>query len=74
MRRAEWPEFDLSRELWAIPRDHMKDNPNAREEHLVPLSRQAIDLLNQIGDLGLSDRYVFPADRGSGRDDARELI
>lgn len=66
MRRAEWSDFDLRRELWTIPRDLMKDNPNAREDHLVPLSRQAIHLIEQIGDLGLSDRYVFPADRGSG--------
>ena len=66
MRRAEWSEFDLGRELWIIPRDRMKDNPNAREEHVVPLSRQVIDLLGQLGDLGLSDSYVFPADRGSG--------
>ena len=66
MRMAEWSEIDLDRAMWTIPRDRMKDNPNAREAHLVPLSRQAVKLLGQIGDLNLSNDYVFPADQGSG--------
>ncbi|TDJ22342.1 MAG: DUF4102 domain-containing protein [Gammaproteobacteria bacterium] len=66
MRGAEWSEFDLKRQTWTISASRMKGNPNAREDQLVPLSKQALTLLSEIETLGLSDHCVFPADPGSG--------
>lgn len=38
---ARWSEIDLEDRMWRIPAERMK----AREPHRVPLSRQAIDIL-----------------------------
>lgn len=56
LRQAEWSEFDLDAGLWLIPADRMK----MRAEHLVPLSRQAMDILREIHPLTNRGRYVFP--------------
>jgi integrase len=55
--RAKWPEFDLERKLWAIPRDRMKRD---RGEHLVPLSMQALAILEELHHLNSSGEYLFP--------------
>lgn len=44
LRLAQWPEFDLQKAVWKIPADRMK----ARAEQQVPLSRQALELLEQV--------------------------
>ena len=41
LRAAEWSEIDLDAALWRIPAARMK----MRDAHLVPLSRQAIEVL-----------------------------
>ena len=38
----------------------MKGNLHAREDHLVPVSAQAVGVLKEIRALRLSDEYVFP--------------
>lgn len=57
MRRAEWSEFDLEAAVWKIPAEKMK----SRQQHSVPLSLQAIDLLNSARALSGDGRYVFPS-------------
>ena len=52
---AEWPEFDLEARLWTIPACRMK----GKREHVVPLSRQAIAVIDQLRSLSGSYRYVF---------------
>jgi tripartite-type tricarboxylate transporter receptor subunit TctC len=37
----EWVEFDLDQAEWRIPAERMK----AREQHIVPLSKQAVAIL-----------------------------
>ncbi|ENA36114.1 hypothetical protein HMPREF1487_05479 [Pseudomonas sp. HPB0071] len=44
LREARWDEFDLSAKLWTIPADRMKK----RRPHTVPLSRQAIEALQEL--------------------------
>jgi integrase len=39
LRHATWAEFNLDATEWRIPGERMK----MREQHVVPLSRQAID-------------------------------
>ena len=57
LRRAEWSEFDLERAVWSIPAEKMK----MRWPHQVPLSRQVLDLLDEIRPLTSHSPYVFPA-------------
>lgn len=44
LRKAEWSEFDLDRAEWRIPAERMK----MREAHIVPLSKQAVELLREL--------------------------
>lgn len=53
---AEWSEFDLENERWDIPAVRMKmDTP-----HIVPLSRQSVEVLRALRLLTGSGRLVFP--------------
>ena len=64
LRKAQWPEIDLEKAEWRIPGERMK----MREQHIVPLSRQAVEILRELEPLtsrGISvkpnaPRYVFP--------------
>jgi len=44
LRLAEWSEFDLEAAQWRVPAQRMKMG----EEHIVPLSSQAVDLLRGV--------------------------
>ena len=55
MRKARWEEIDWQRRIWTIPAQRMKCNPNAREDHVVPLSNQALAVLGGIQKLALSE-------------------
>jgi integrase len=57
LRAAEWSEFDFANAMWRIPAHRMK----MREEHLVPLARQAIEILKELHPLTGDGRFVFPA-------------
>ncbi|MBC2666578.1 tyrosine-type recombinase/integrase [Novosphingobium flavum] len=59
LRYAEWSEIDAEAKVWRIPAEKMK----ARAEHVVPLSRQALDVLAQVRGLTGDGRYVFPSIR-----------
>jgi integrase len=59
LRAAEWKEFDLDRAEWRIPAERMK----MREEHLVPLSTQALQIIRELQALTGDGRYVFPSPR-----------
>ena len=59
LRRAEWAEIDLEAAVWRIPAPKMK----GRQEHVVPLSRQAIALFEAARGLTGDGRYVFPSIR-----------
>lgn len=63
LRRAEWAEIDEPAKLWRIPAAKMK----AREPHLVPLSRQALELLRELRPLSGRGRYLFPSIRTDKR-------
>lgn len=49
-RRARWREVDFETRLWTIPAEHMK----RRIAHKVPLSRQALALLEELKPLTCS--------------------
>jgi integrase len=63
LRRAEWTEFNLDAAEWRIPAERMK----MREQHIVPLSTQAVAILRELHALTGARRYVFPGARTNGR-------
>lgn len=56
LRKAEWHEFDLERAEWRIPAEKMK----MRQPHIVPLSRQAIELLRELHTFTGGRALLFP--------------
>lgn len=60
LRFAKWAEFenlDGDEPLWRIPAERMK----MRRPHLVPLTSQAVGVLQKIRELSLEGDFVFPA-------------
>jgi integrase len=53
---APWSEFDLDEARWTIPAERMKMNT----PHIVPLSRQAVEVLRALKLLTGNGRFVFP--------------
>ena len=65
LRGARWDEFDLEKKVWLIPEERMK----MRAPHLVPLSRQAVAILDELRPITGGCDLVFP-----GRSDRRKPI
>lgn len=63
IRAMEWSEIDLVAGRWEISAEKMK----MRLPHIVPLPRQAVELLAEIQAYTGHGRYVFPSVRGSSR-------
>lgn len=57
LRHAEWREFDVDKAVWVIPAAKTK----MKKEHRVPLSRQALVILNKARTLPGKGRLVFPS-------------
>lgn len=53
---ARWDEIDIERAEWRIPAERMK----MRSPHVVPLSAQAITLLETLKRLSRKSEFVFP--------------
>jgi integrase len=67
LRHAEWQELNLDGDEpeWRIPGPKMK----MREQHIVPLSRQAVAILRDLAPVTGADGagYVFPSNRNAAR-------
>ncbi|GJJ01007.1 integrase [Duganella rhizosphaerae] len=59
LRTAEWREFDLDAAEWRIPAAKMK----MKVEHMVPLARQAVEILRQLHRVTGHGKFVFPSFR-----------
>lgn len=57
VRGARWAEIDRKAALWTIPAERMK----MRQEHRVPLSRQALEVLDRIEVYSGDRELVFPS-------------
>ena len=57
LRKADWSEFDLKHRIWNIPASRMK----MRQDHLVPLPKQAVELLRKLRAFTGPNGFVFPA-------------
>ena len=59
LRHMEWSEIDFDAAEWRIEAQKMKMG----EEHIVPLSRQALELLHELWKFTGHGRYAFPSYR-----------
>ena len=53
---AQWAEFDLNNALWIVPSERMK----MRNEHVVPLTCQALNILTELKTIAGDSRYLLP--------------
>ncbi|HCQ7772620.1 tyrosine-type recombinase/integrase [Enterobacter kobei] len=65
LRGAFWSEFDLEKAVWEIPTERMK----MKRPHLVPLSTQALEIVQQLKVMSGLYPLVFP-----GRNDPRKMM
>lgn len=56
---TRWEEIDLDNAVWDIPDERMKKG----KQHSVPLSTQALELLEIMKPISSKSEYVFPSDR-----------
>ena len=63
LRHMEWAEIDFDTATWEIPANKMK----MKNAHIVPLSRQAIDILRKLQKVTGSGRYAFPSIRSTAK-------
>lgn len=56
LREAPWSEFDFDKKLWFIPAARMKK----RRDHIVPLSKQALEILKELKTISGEYPLVFP--------------
>lgn len=59
LRHAQWEDIDLEAQEWRFIASKTKQN------HIVPLSKQAIEILQEIHPLTGRGRYVFPSVRSN---------
>jgi integrase len=58
---AKWAEFDMEAGRWDIPAERMK----MRTPHIVPLARQALEVLDTLRMLTGQSQWLFPGDRNT---------
>ncbi|APW46845.1 tyrosine-type recombinase/integrase [Rhodoferax antarcticus] len=66
----EWAELDMDAALWTIPSMKMKRikvEKEQGEDHVVPLPKQAVEILSSLQPLTGRGRYVFPGERSHDR-------
>jgi integrase len=63
LRKGEWSEVDIEGAEWRIPASRMK----MREQHIVPLAKQSIEILRELRAVTERSRYVFPSPQSAER-------
>ena len=54
---ARWEDIDLGEKIWLIPAERMK----MKKPHIIPLSKQALTLLELIKPMSGNSEYLFPS-------------
>lgn len=57
LRQAKWEEIDFADKVWRVPPERMK----MKQPHAVPLSRQALYLLQELRAQARTSEFLFPA-------------
>jgi integrase len=63
LRGAEWREFDLEARLWTIPAERMK----MPTPHIVPLTRQALEIIEQLHRINGHRKHLFLSTKGEDK-------
>ncbi|MBP0493061.1 integrase arm-type DNA-binding domain-containing protein [Roseomonas sp. SG15] len=81
MTRMDWAELeglDGPEPFWRIPKERMKGEQDDRHEHLVPLSRQAVEILAAVarvnGRRGKVFRHAWKPAEGMSKDTIGKLL
>jgi len=67
---ARWSEIDFEAKRWDIPAERMK----MKTPHIIPLSRQAIEVLELLKTLTGDSELLFPGDRDSKKSMSNNTI
>ena len=67
---AKWEEFNEDDAIWIIPAERMK----MRRPHLVPLSKQVLEILEQLKQFRGSSDFIFPSQIDSERSMSNNTI
>ncbi len=65
-RFAKWDEIDFNNRIWTIPNERMKASYRKfadGKDHIVPLSEQALEILNKQKQIESNNTYIFGAYR-----------
>jgi len=54
---AQWNEIDFENNVWDIPAERMK----SKKPHTIPLSDQALNLLELMKPISSHSKYIFPS-------------
>jgi len=54
---TRWDEIDIKAKLWTIPAERMK----SKRPHLIPLSSQALSILEMMRPISANREHVFPS-------------
>lgn len=71
---VEWTEIDWQKQLWHIPKEKMKGSRYKKRDHIVPLSPQAIQILQRMQCFSRRSQYVFPHFKGGNRPMCSETV
>jgi integrase len=63
LRHMEWEEINWEEERWELPPEKMK----MKQPHIVPLPKQALEILKEHHRTTGRGKYVFPSARGGSR-------
>lgn len=63
LRASEWTDIDFNKGIWNIPAERMK----MRRPHIVPISNQVKELLEEVHQLTGRGKYVFPGRNDAGK-------
>ncbi len=73
LRQAEWSEIDFDTATWTIPAQRMKNLKHVKQadlesdQHIIPLAKQAVTILQELYPLTGRWKYLFPSARGKSR-------
>jgi len=67
---AEWSEMDLEAREWRIPASRMK----MRQQHIIPLSDQAVRILEELKPYSGDGKYLFPSIKTNDKPITKEAL
>jgi integrase len=77
---AEWAEINFITATWVIEAKRMKNRQHIKEDnweqdwHIIPLSRQAVAILEELQHHSSQSKYVFPSLKGNSGHMCRDTI